>query len=278
MSAGSSAVAPDAGRLRRLLGSEPFVRRLLVLDCVDSTNDELRRQAVAGAAAGTVVVAGRQSAGRGRRGRAWHSATGLGLYLSVLLRPGGTAREATRWTVAASLAACRACRDLGAQEVIVKWPNDLMSERRKLGGILAEMRSAGGTALELIIGIGLNVNHRVEDFPPELRGTATSLHLASGTGMLELEPLAAGLLGRLGEVAGRLTGGDWDGLVADWERVAPAARGCRVRVAPGPSGVAGQPAFEGLTRGLDADGALRVERSDGRIVPVRLAETVTVVE
>lgn len=277
MSAAPPASPPDGGRLESLLERDPFVTRLVVLESVDSTNAELRRLASAGAPEGTVVLAGRQSAGRGRRGRAWYSEPGLGLYLSLLLRPRGEAREATRWTVAASLAACGACRDHCGDGAVIKWPNDVMFDGRKLGGILVEMRSAGGRPQELVVGIGLNVNHRAVDFPPELRGTASSLHLAAGRGMLELEPVAAGLLTRLGRVAARLARGEWDGVVEEWEGLAPAARGCRVRVSTGPGEGAAREAFEGITRGLDVDGALRVERRDGRIVPVRLAESVAVV-
>jgi len=268
---------PDGGRLERLVEREPFVTRLVVLGNVDSTNAELRRLAAAGAPEGTVVVAGRQSAGRGRLGRSWHSAPGLGLYLSVLLRPGGEAREATRWTVAASLATCGACREHCADGAVIKWPNDLMFGERKLGGILVEMRSAGGRVQDLVVGVGLNVNHREDDFPPELREAATSLHLAAGRGMLELEPVAAGVLARLGLAAARLKDGEWSGVVADWERLTPAARGCRVRVSAGRGEDAAPEAFEGITRGLDVDGALRVERGDGRVVSVRLAESVAVV-
>jgi BirA family biotin operon repressor/biotin-[acetyl-CoA-carboxylase] ligase len=277
LNAAPPASPPDGGRLESLLESDPFVTRLIVLESVDSTNAELRRLASAGAPEGTVVVAGRQSAGRGRRGRTWYSEPGLGLYLSLLLRPCGEAREATRWTVAASVAACGACRCHCGNGAVIKWPNDVMFEGRKLGGILVEMRSAGGRPQDLVVGIGLNVNHRADDFPPELREAATSLHLATGRGMLELEPVAAGLLARLGEAAARLAQGEWDGVVGDWERLAPAARGCRVKVLGGPGEGAEREAFEGITRGLDADGALRVERRDGRIVPVRLAESVAVV-
>jgi BirA family biotin operon repressor/biotin-[acetyl-CoA-carboxylase] ligase len=132
--------------------------------------------------------------------------------------------------------------------------------------------------VDLVVGVGLNVNHRAEDFPPELRERATSLHLASGRGMLELETVAAALLNRLGRVAARLAGGEWDALSREWESLAPAARGCRVRVLPAGPGGTEKNVFEGTTRGLDGDGALRVERPDGRIVSVRSAESVAVVE
>lgn len=278
MNRGPQARSLDADRLAALLGTGSFVTRLIVPSRVDSTNEELRRQAAGGAGEGTVVVADRQTAGRGRRGRAWHSTPGLGLCLSVLLRPGGEVREATRWTVAAALAACETCREQGCEAAVVKWPNDVMFGGRKLGGILAELRSAGGRPLDLVVGIGLNVNQRETDFPPELRHSATSLRLAAGRGILELEPVAAGLLRGLERIATRLKRGAWEAVAADWERLAPAARGRRVRVAQGSRPAGRARAFEGLTRGLGDDGALLVERSDGRVVPVRLAETVTVLE
>jgi BirA family biotin operon repressor/biotin-[acetyl-CoA-carboxylase] ligase len=179
--------------------------------------------------------------------------------------------------VVASLAACETCREHCGDGAVVEWPNDVMFGRGKLGGILVEMRSVGRRPLELVVGVGLNVNHRRADFPPELRESATSLRLSSRRGMLELESVAAGLLNRLGRAARRMARGDWEELVRDWEAVAPSARGCRVRVAPGAGSGAECEPWEGITRGLDADGALSVERADGRVVAVHLVESVAVV-
>jgi BirA family biotin operon repressor/biotin-[acetyl-CoA-carboxylase] ligase len=201
----------------------------------------------------------------------------LGLYLSVLLRPEQPAAEVSRWTLGAAIAACRACIEISGCDVRIKWPNDLLHGGRKLGGVLAELRSASGRPRDLVLGVGLNVNQTEGHFPPELRQGATSLHLASGRGILEREPLAALLLARLGQVLGRLGRGEWGPVAAEWERLAPGARGARVRVVGG-LGADAEAEFEGVTQGLDGDGALRVRRPDGEIVSVRVAESVVPME
>ncbi|MGE5553137.1 MAG: biotin--[acetyl-CoA-carboxylase] ligase [Betaproteobacteria bacterium] len=166
----------------RLVGSP-----LLSLDEVDSTNTEALRLAQGNAAAGTVVVAGSQRKGRGRQGRRWLSPPGLGLYLSALFRPQFLPPSAAPlFTMLGAVAARRAAAALGAPETGLKWPNDLVVEERgtgrlrKLGGVLAEAVSSGQELQAAVLGIGLNLNHRPEDFPPDLRGNATSLAQVTG--------------------------------------------------------------------------------------------------
>ena len=274
MSRGADPRPLDAERLRELVAGLPLVTRLIVAESVDSTNSELRARAARGAAEGTVVVADEQTAGRGRLGRSWYSPRGLGLYLSILLRPARPARELTRWTLGAAIAACRACVESAGCAVQIKWPNDLLHGGKKLGGVLGDLRTAGGEPRDLVLGIGLNVSHRAEQFPPQLRDSATSLHLASGRETLDRERLAALLLVRLGQICGRLRRGEWEAVAREWERLAPHARGVRVKVVGGRAGERMPLSFEGVTRGLDRDGALRVEDPQGGIVSLRTAETV----
>jgi len=139
---------------------------------VGSTMDALHELAQAGAAAGTAVVAEEQGAGRGSRGRAWSSPPG-GLWLSVLARPASTGLEVL--SLRAGLAVAVLLDRLGAAgRVELKWPNDLMLDDRKVGGILCEARWQGGTLAWVAVGLGLNVTNAP---PPELAATAT--HLAS---------------------------------------------------------------------------------------------------
>jgi BirA family biotin operon repressor/biotin-[acetyl-CoA-carboxylase] ligase len=242
-----------------------------LLDSVGSTNDLARELAAEGAPEGTVVIAERQTAGRGRRGRTWLSPRHLGLYVSVLFRPSAPAAEVTRWTLGASVAACEACRRLTGAEVAIKWPNDLMWRERKLGGVLAEMRSTGGMPTDLVVGAGLNVGQRLGDFPDALSSSATSLRLAAGGTAPNRERLAAVYLRELAGIAGDLGRGDWSTVAGRWQRLSPGAIGQRVHVlAQGDEGRE----YEGVTSGLDEAGALLVRRPDGRIVKVRLAESV----
>lgn len=151
---------------------------LLRLESCLSTNDEAKRLARDGAPAGTVVVAAEQTAGRGTRGRAWHSPPGLGLYLSIVLRPpipdlAGLPLRAA-WAVRDAV---RAATGVAAE---VEPPNDLVLGGRKLGGILCESAFEGGRLEFAVVGIGLNLDHGPGDFPPALAETAVSLRMISG--------------------------------------------------------------------------------------------------
>jgi len=257
--------------LNRLLADDPFVSQLVVLNAVESTNDEVRRRALAGAAEGLVVLAATQTAGRGRLGRRWHSVPGAGLYLSVLLIPAEPAGQVTRWSLAAALAAAVACREVSGADVRIKWPNDLLCGSRKLGGVLAELRSSGRRT-ELVLGLGLNVSHRAGDFPPELTSRATSLRLLGADAGLTRETLAAACLGQLGQVVREMRQAGWESVASRWLDLAPGARGARVRVANAAAG--GSQAFVGRTCGIDSSGALLVRREDGGTERVSAADSV----
>jgi BirA family biotin operon repressor/biotin-[acetyl-CoA-carboxylase] ligase len=146
-----------------------------------STNDVLRQMAVAGAAEGTTVVALQQTRGRGRQHRPWHSPPGLGLYLSVLLRPPWPASESGALAPLAGVAVASALKQLGVPDIRLKWPNDVLAGGRKICGVLVEPALKGGQIEFAVVGIGVNVLHGADDFPPELRHTATSCALAGVT-------------------------------------------------------------------------------------------------
>lgn len=274
MSAGTPASVADA--LRERLRAQGWIRRVVVLDSVDSTNDALRDLASEGAPSGTVLLAEHQRRGRGRRERGWDSPRGLGLYLSVLLRPAGAAREATRWTLAGAVAAGEACRSLGAHEVEIKWPNDLVCDGRKLAGVLAEIRSQADRTKELVLGTGINVLQRREDFSSELADSATSLAEILGRPVDRLD-LAARYLDRLGDLARTLERGDWNGVARRWMELAPGWRARRVRVSR-PESEGGTMFVLGTTQGLDEQGALRVRFDDGSVGSIRLVDSVEPLE
>ncbi|HEY7543426.1 MAG TPA: biotin--[acetyl-CoA-carboxylase] ligase, partial [Blastocatellia bacterium] len=151
---------------------------LIRLDTVTSTNDIAREMAGRGAEEGLVVTAKEQSAGRGRKGREWASPAGEGLYLSLLLRPRIRAADASLLSLSAALAVAETLRFDFRIEADIKWPNDILVNERKVCGILVEVTSTGPDTHRIILGIGVNLNHR--SFPPELRVTATSLRLETG--------------------------------------------------------------------------------------------------
>ena len=143
-----------------------------------STNDLAKRLAQEGSAEGTVVVAEEQTGGRGTKGRSWHSPRGQGLYASVILRP--RRADLSLLPLTAGVACVEAIGEATGLQAALEWPNDIVRKRRKLGGILCEGEFLGNVLSFAVLGIGLNINQRREDFPASLRRTATSLRLALG--------------------------------------------------------------------------------------------------
>lgn len=151
-------------------------QKIHVLGMVASTNDVCRRMAAQGAPDGTVVLAEGQTAGRGRRGRSFQSAKGQGLYLSILWRPDCPAAELLPLTALGAVAACRAVGRVSCFQPGIKWPNDLTLAGGKLAGILTETQLAADGSVEyVVLGIGINVHQKPEEFPEELRSLATAL-------------------------------------------------------------------------------------------------------
>lgn len=151
-------------------------REVLRLDTVDSTNSLVKRLAAQGAQEGLVVISEEQTAGRGRRGRSFQSVRGQGLYLSALVRPGIAPEQAVDITAWTAVAVCDAIEAVCGVRPRIKWTNDLVMGGKKLAGILAELcMGQDGKPAGVVIGVGINLNQRDEDFAPELRSIATSL-------------------------------------------------------------------------------------------------------
>jgi BirA family biotin operon repressor/biotin-[acetyl-CoA-carboxylase] ligase len=146
------------------------------LSSCSSTNDVAKALAQAGAEEGTVVIAGEQTAGKGTKGRTWHSPSGQGLYASIILRP--RRKDISLLPLVAGVACAEAIREAAGLEVRLRWPNDIFWKAGKLGGILCEGVFLGSSSSYAVMGIGLNITQRRSDFPADLRGQATSLRLA----------------------------------------------------------------------------------------------------
>lgn len=233
--------------------ADPAIVRL---QATPSTMDAVHALAQGGAPAGTAVVAEEQTAGRGSRGRQWASPPG-GLWLSLLARPATTGLELL--SLRAGLAVAELLDRLGAgNRLRIKWPNDLMLDERKTGGILCEARWQGPTLAWVVIGLGLNVANAP---PRELEATSTHLATAlSGLAPGELVEAMVETLRAVDAGAGPLTDAEQARFAArDW---------LRGRVLQEPE--------RGTAAGLAPDGALLVRRADGRLAPVR-AGTVVVV-
>ena len=226
----------------------------------DSTNRALRELAEAGAEAGSAFLAEGQTAGRGRLGRRFESPAGKGLYLSYLLRPRLEPEEAGEFPAWAAVAARRAILACCGLETEIKWVNDLLAGGRKLCGILAEGVLREGRVQSVILGIGINTAAGREDFPPELRETATSVFLETGS-VPDRTRLAAALLRELDALAETFP----QGRQAVWEeyRACCATLGKTVTLSDG---------TEGAAEALGEDFSLLLRTSEGALRRLRSGE------
>ncbi len=219
---------------------------------VDSTQNEARRLAEAGAPEGTVVRAEHQTRGRGRFGRAWLNEPGSGLLVSIILRPHVDCPRLPQLSLVAGVAVAQAIRNESGLPATLAWPNDLLIGGRKVAGVLAES-TVSREGVVVILGIGLNVNQT--RFPGELTGRATSLVLEAGRAF-DRERLLETLLDRL-EAWYRRWLGDGFAPVREAWRAASATLGRRVAAGEGEDGVA---------LDLAEDGALLVRTDSGAVI------------
>lgn len=246
--------------LRRALAALPpgrFTTHVHHFERVDSTNQIARRLGREGAPDATVVVADEQTAGRGRRQRRWISPPGAGLYVSILLRPRSAPPEAgAAVQLIAGVAVAELLEALLPTAPVLRWPNDCYVGERKIAGVLVEAETSGEGFDFLVCGIGINVNQTAEDFPDDLRQSATSVRLQVGH-----ETRMFALLGDLLH-SFDLWEGAWKsyGLVPvchRWLELSPQTRNGRVSVQTD-AGL-----LEGTADGLSDNGRLRVRTADG---------------
>lgn len=157
---------------------------------VDSTNNQAKKLATDGCPEGTIVVAEAQEDGRGRLARSWFSPYGKGIFLSVVLRPLFSPMEAAKCTLMAAVAVNRAINHVTGAGCGIKWPNDILCQDRKVVGILTEMSAEIDAINHIVIGIGINVNIDLQDFPSDLATTATSLAVVCGHPVSRIELLS----------------------------------------------------------------------------------------
>ena len=163
-------------------------QKIYYFDEIDSTNTCAKQLGEQGASHGTLIVAEEQSAGRGRRGRTWESPAGSSIYMSILLRPEIPPVNAPMLTLAMGLSAAEGLQEYTSLDIQIKWPNDIILNRKKLAGILTEMSTEIDCINYVIIGTGINVN--MKQLPAELAKKATSLRLETGRIMRRSEIIA----------------------------------------------------------------------------------------
>jgi len=254
--------------IRENLRTHSLGQSLYYFEKLGSTSDKLSELAKGGAAEGTAILAETQTSGRGRSGNAWYSPPGLGIYLSVLFRPELPSIKLSGITLAWGLSCARAIGQCLPAQVMVKWPNDLYLNGRKIGGLLAEHLAEGGPGQFLILGIGINVNNEL--IPLELCDTASSIYLETGRGIYR-EDLIVKLLENLESDYRKFCASGLDELRAELEpRFYLTKRWVSVEVSK-------DEVIRGVATGFDRQGALLVLDGQGQTVRCQ-SGTVTEIE
>jgi len=229
------------------------LRDVLFFDQVSSTNRVALEMAASGLPGGLAILAESQNRGKGRLGRSWFSASGGSILLSLYLSPCIPLREYPLFSPAAAVGVLAGIEQATGLQAGIKWPNDIMIGEKKLGGILLET-GAGGDQAPLVIGLGLNVNMEREDFPEDLRASATSLKAVLGK-EIDRTALLIALLNGMAESIIALQSGSKTTVLAA-VRAACLTIGKRIRVSTP------QKIIEGWAEDIEEDGALRIRMGD----------------
>lgn len=240
-----SPVGLDEWAIERELTTGALGHPLCLFEEVDSTNELAKEQIRQGAGHGRVLVARRQSSGRGRLQRRWQSPDG-GVWMSVILKPDLPLAEAAKLTLAAGIAVTDAVRDVTGLEVGIKWPNDIVVEGKKLAGILGEVVGEWNSIQTIILGIGINANFLSFDLEGDLPATTLQELLGYDT---NLNLLTAGVLNRLEVELQRLENKGLNSLTDRWlERAVGIGQEVIV--------IRGEQTYLGVMQGITASGAL----------------------
>jgi BirA family biotin operon repressor/biotin-[acetyl-CoA-carboxylase] ligase len=244
--------------VREKLTTTRIGRQLVCLDETVSTNSDAFRLAETGADEGTTVIADAQSGGKGRRGRAWSSPTGVNLYCSVILRPSIMPHEAPQLTFLSAVAVARAIEVTTALKPEIKWPNDVLINGRKVAGLLNEMSAETDGINFVILGIGVNLNMTSDLFPADLRTPSTSILLSQGF-PINRARFAAVMLGELDHLYSDFIQHGFGPVRDEWQQRCN-AKGREVVVSEG-----NVETVRGMFHGIDGDGALLVRFPEGAV-------------
>lgn len=173
--------APDLmteAEIKSLMHTEWVAREVLYFDTIDSTNTKAQELAEKGYPSGTLVVADKQESGKGRRGRSWVSPSGTGIFMTLMIKPDINPNNASMLTLVAALAVAKAITSVTGEEALIKWPNDIVINGKKVCGILTEMNAQFDYINHIVVGIGINVHN--ESFPEEISQMASSLMIEAG--------------------------------------------------------------------------------------------------
>ena len=173
--------APDLmteAEIKSLMHTDWVAKEVLYFDTIDSTNTKAQELAEKGYPSGTLVVADKQESGKGRRGRSWVSPSGTGIFMTLMIKPDINPNNASMLTLVAALAVAKAITSVTGEEALIKWPNDIVVNGKKVCGILTEMNAQFDYINHIVVGIGINVHN--ESFPEEISQMASSLLIEAG--------------------------------------------------------------------------------------------------
>lgn len=247
----------SALELAPLLNTRDLGRVVHYREELGSTNELAYRLAQEGAFHGEVVIAEAQTAGKGRRGRSWVSPPGANLTFSVVLRPELPPHRAPELTLVAAVALAEALQDSGAPEAAIKWPNDVQVDGRKIAGILTELSAEADRVHFVIVGIGVNLNMTLDDFPDDVRPNATSLAAERGQ-HVPRALFAAALFSRLEDWLDRHAQEGFEPVRAAWKALS-STPGQEVLVKTD------RTELRGVAEDIDDSGALLVRTADGKL-------------
>lgn len=231
--------------------------KLVYLREATSTQDMAEKLAREGAIEGTTVIAEKQLAGRGRRGRNWISPSGGGIYISLVLRPDINPLHVARMPMAAGVALIKTIEQVAGIQSKIKWPNDIMIGTRKVAGILTEINCEADRVNYIILGIGINVNTSMQSLPESIRSTATSLREQSGGEISRVELIRC-LLSRFEDIYKEFIVNGFSPILHQWKQLNNTI-GSEVRVFDDTWEISG------TAVDIDEDGALLVETGSGVI-------------
>ncbi len=258
--------SPDvlfSNEIKSHLQTKWFGDKIIYLESVDSTNNEVKRRVETGELENLLVVSEEQIAGKGRRGRSWKSPRGTGIWMSFVIKPELEPESAPMITLVAAMACAKAIREITGLEASIKWPNDIVVNGKKVVGILTEMSTEMMYVNYVVVGVGINVN--MEEFPEEIKEVATSLKIEAKS-----EISRSQLVAKFGEQFEKYYQEflDKQNLSSIREEYEEYLINCNKEVAI----QQGQDRWNGIALGINNNGELLVKKQDGEVQVIRAGE------
>lgn len=251
----------NSDAIQSYLPGECLCRKVEAFDTIDSTNTKAKQLAEMGEPEGTLIVSDEQTAGKGRRGRKWCSKKGANVFMTLLIRPKIEPKYLSGITLLAAMSVAGAIKEVCDANTMIKWPNDIVLEKKKICGILTEMSSEMNYVNYAVIGIGININD--DEIPDEIRQNASSIYLETGKKTNRNE-LAAKVIEKFDGYYKRfLETKDLSAFTDEYNSML-ISMDKEVKVLYGMAETAREEEAEtGIARGIDSEGALLVETKDG---------------